>query len=290
MNNVCLAEKDALNVYLDAVEHLPPTPDLMIKLIELFRKPDRDIDEIIELMRQDPSVTTEVLRRCNSSFFGNDEPVLDIYDAVFQLGFYEVYRISVALFGLQTISMAKLAECIPIEALWRHSAITAIVGGVIARQLSESEGLVFTAGLLHDIGRIVLASQEGPRYAELLRQHGMHGTVLNDAEKAAFGFNHCEVGARLLSRWGVPESVFMPVLCHHQIASLETFQRMSAIVCLANLMAHCIDENGPDKPCELPEAALAMTLLGLEPADKLELEKRAREEMKHLSSLLVTGK
>lgn len=78
MSSVCALETARLDSYLNGIDYLPPTPTLMIRLIGLFQQPDRDVDEVIELMRQDPSLTAEVLRRCNTSFFGNEEPVTDI--------------------------------------------------------------------------------------------------------------------------------------------------------------------------------------------------------------------
>jgi putative nucleotidyltransferase with HDIG domain len=287
MNDICTLGPTGLDRYLDAVEHLPPTPTFMLKLIELFRRPDRDVDEIVVLLEQDPSLTTEVLRRCNSSFFGHETPVTDINEAVFRLGFYEVYRLTVALFGLQAMSTAKMAKSVPVEKLWRHSAVTAIIGGAMARDLGESEGIVFTAGLLHDVGKIVLASAEGARYGDLLAKHGDCGATLSDAERAAFGFNHSEVGARLLNRWHVPEEVFMPVLFHHETEWSGPFERSAAIVSLANLMAHCIDKTGAEKPCELPEAVHAMELLKLNHESMMRLEELAREDVEQLSSLFA---
>jgi putative nucleotidyltransferase with HDIG domain len=244
------------------------------------------MDEIVDLMRQDPPVTAEVLRRCNSSFFGNEKPVADVYEAVFRMGFYEVYRITVALFGLQAMSMAKVAKCIQAEAIWRHSAITAIAGGVVARELGESEGLVFTAGLLHDVGKIVLALKEGDRYGELLQQHTGSGSTLNEAEQARFGVNHGELGASLLNRWGMPEEVFVPVLGHHEVSWSGPFERLAAIVNLANLMAHCLEKTSSEKPCELSEAVHAMQLLGLKNEDMPALELQSRSDIKRMSSLL----
>ncbi len=289
MSTLVSPEKDKLDGYLDAIEHLPPTPTLMIKLIELFRQPERDVDEIVGLMRQDPSLTAEVLRGCNSSFFGHEAPITDIREAVFRLGFYEIYRISVAVFGMQSMSTAKVAHSFEVAVLWLHSAMTAIAGGVIARELGESEGIVFTAGLLHDVGKIVLASAEGTRYAELLQQHGLLGTATNDAEKAMFGFDHGEVGARLLSRWGVPPQVSVPVLCHHHLSWSGPFERLAAIVSLANLMARCIEGTAPEKPCEVPEAGHALELLGLKHEDMLAVEHLVRSDIKRLGSLLVAS-
>ena len=260
-NNLCLPERNKLDSYLATAECLPPTPGLMIKLIALFRQPDRDVDEIVELMRQDPSVTTELLRRCNRSFFANEEPVTDITESVFRLGFYEVYRITVALFGQQAMSTAKINGSFEVEELWRHSVLAAIAGGAVARDVGESEGSAFTAGLLHDIGKIVLASVEGARYVELLRQHGHFGNSLDESEKEAFGFGHAEIGARLLRKWGVPDEVIVPVLSHHNQSWPEPFGRLAAIVNLANLMAHCIEKTPQTNPVNCPRRSMQWNCL-----------------------------
>lgn len=277
---------DKLDQYLGGIEHLPPRPTLMIRLMELFQQPDRDIDEIASLMRQDPSLTAEVLRRCNGSFFGNDEPVTDFNEAVFRLGFYEVYRISVATFSVQAMAVTKTIKGLEVEKLWRHSAITAIIGGVLARELEESEGAAFTAGLLHDVGKIVLASAEGARYGELLKQHGDFGTSLNDAEMGQIGFSHGEIGAHLLGRWGVPELICQPVLTHHHETWSGPHERLAAIVSLANQMAHCAANCGLDHDCQKHGLIPAMQLLELSRDELRNLKLAARGDLKRLGALL----
>jgi putative nucleotidyltransferase with HDIG domain len=290
MNNPGTITKDELDRYLDTVEHLPPTPALMIRLIELFRQPDRDVDEIVEVMRQDPSLTAEVLRRCNSSFYGNETPVTDINDAIFQVGFHDVYCMTVALFGQQSLSSNQaVGKTMDVEVLWRHSALTAIASGTLARELGDSEGIAFTAGLLHDVGKIVLASAEGPVYAQLLKEYAHSGAPLNHAEKNEFGFSHDEIGARLLKRWGVPEQISEPVLHHHDTGWPESSGHLAAIICLADLMTHSLDGTSQEMPDELPEAAPAMTFLGLKPESMPALVQAARSDMKRLSSLLSTS-
>jgi putative nucleotidyltransferase with HDIG domain len=287
MNCPVATDTDSLDKYLDTVDYLPPTPTLMIKLIDLFQQPDRDVDEIVSLMQQDPALTAEVMRRCNRSFFGGEHPVMDVNEAIFRLGFYEIYRLAVTLFGLKAVSLAKVVARLEVEILWRHSAITAITAGTIARELGEAEGVAFTAGLLHDVGKIVLASAGGLVYAELLEQHGHFGRELCEAENVEFGFDHGDIGARLLVRWGVPDSVSMPVLNHHQMSWSGEFGRLAAIVNLANLMGHYIQENIPGKFKGLPEASHAMDLLGIKPEDLLAIKQLARSDIKRLSSMLT---
>ncbi len=283
------SQPDKLDRYLDTVKCLPPSPGLMIKLIELFRQPDHDVDEIVELMRQDLSVTAELLRRCNSTFFYDEKPVTDVRESVFRLGFYEVYRVTVTLLGRKAMSPAEAAGTAEMDALWRHSLITAMTAGALARHLAEQEGSAFTAGLLHDVGKIILAQAEAPDYWKILQKYGHFGESLAKAEKKAFGFEHGEIGARLLNRWGVPASIVLPVLNHHKKDWPEPFTKLEAIVSLANIMSHCIERYGCDKCCELPEAQNAMAALGLDIENKLALEDVVRNELNSVGPLLGAG-
>jgi len=287
MNAVYLPEKDKLYGYLDQVESLPTTPSLMVKLINLVQEPDRDPGDLVQLMKHDPAVTAQVLHRCNSPVYGEEEPVTDLEEALFRLGFLEVYRIAVSLFGLQTISTVRAAQAMHVETLWRHSAITAIIGGTIARELGESEGIAFTAGLLHDVGKIVLAMEEKSHYADLCRECGTSGIPIHEAEKAAFGFSHSEVGALLLHRWGVPEQVFLPVLSHHDAFWTGPHERTAAIVYLANLIAHHSEPAISGNLCEMPEAFHALELLELQTTDLPRLQQMALIEILRLGSLLT---
>ena len=174
-----------------------------------------------------------------------------------------------------------------VETLWRHSAITAIIGGTIARELGESEGIAFTAGLLHDVGKIVLAMEEKSHYADLCRECGTSGIPIHEAEKAAFGFSNSEVGALLLHRWGVPEQVFLPVLSHHDAFWTGPHERTAAIVYLANLIAHHSEPAISGNLCEMPEAFHALELLELQTTDLPRLQQMALIEILRLGSLLT---
>lgn len=289
MSDIFVAEQDKLHCYLDKVERLPPAPSLMVKLIGLARQPDRDPGDLVQLMKHDPAVTAEVLHRCNSPVYGEEEPVTDLQEALFRLGFIEVYRIAVGLFGRQTIATVRAAQAMQVEALWRHSTITAIIGGTLAREMGEPEGISFTAGLLHDVGKVVLAMAENTRYADLQREYGMSGVPMYEAEKAAFGFSHSEVGALLLHRWGVPEDVSKPVLGHHDAFWTGPYDRTTAIVYLANLIAHHSEPAEPDRLCEMPDATHSLELLGLRAGDLPRLQQIALMDVLRLGSLLTTG-
>lgn len=244
------------------------------------------MDDVAALLSQDPSLTAEILRRSNSSQFGAEEPTLDVFDAIMRMGYYEVYQIAVTAFSRKTMAVEKPIGLIKADELWRHSGTTAVLSRLLAFQAGEDEGIAYTAGLLHDIGKMVFALAEGPKYAELMGQVGNSGRALADAERAAFGFDHAAVGARLLERWQVPSDVSMPVAYQHEADLPKGAPRMYAIIALGNILAHHLEKISGKKPFELPEAAAAMAVLHINNNELATLAQRAREEIKTMESLL----
>jgi putative nucleotidyltransferase with HDIG domain len=235
-------DPQVLDTYIDGIKHLPPTPTLMVQLIELFRQPDTDADEIVSLLSRDPALSVEVLRRCNSAYYGLDTPVMDINEAVFRMGFYEVYQMTITLFGMRALTPKQNVPGFSAEALQRHSNVTAIAAGALALQADESEGIAFTAGLLHDVGKLVLALGERDKYVAVLEECRSSGASLSETEKTIFGFNHDELGARLLQRWGVPVEVVMPALSHNDPEPSGDWHRFVAITNLGSRMANHIEQ------------------------------------------------
>jgi putative nucleotidyltransferase with HDIG domain len=277
---------DKLDNYIEKVKNLPVTPTVMVRLVALFQQPDRDVDDIVNLMRQDPSLTAEVLRHSNSAYFGHDEPIVDVFEAITRVGFYEVYKTAVAKLGSQTLQAQRGASSADVEKLWRHSSLTAVTSGVIARRTQADEGLAFTAGLLHDVGKIVLSLAEGPKYTAMVRELGEGGPPLQGAEALLFGFGHSEVGARLLAKWGLPEEISVPVLHHHKVCWVEPFERICAVVSLGNIMAHGIDASIPGQPYDSQESLCAMRVLRLEEDDMAALLEDAQSDVKQMAGLL----
>jgi putative nucleotidyltransferase with HDIG domain len=274
------ADPGQLDAYIASVKHLPPTPTLMIQLIELFRQPDADVDEIVTLLRRDPALSVEVLRRCNSVFFAHDEPVMDINEAVFRMGFYEVYQMTVSLSGMKALTPKQNVPGFPAETLQRHSNIAAIASGALALEVGESEGIAFTAGLLHDVGKLVLALGERDKYVAVVEECRNSGASLSETEKMIFGFNHDEVGARLLQRWGVPVEVVMPALGHNDPKPSGEWQRFVAITNLGSRMANFIEQETAVKPFgELPGVKPVADFLKVKDTQVSEWEKVVRAKV-----------
>ncbi|HTR42973.1 MAG TPA: HDOD domain-containing protein [Pseudomonadales bacterium] len=281
------AEYELLDAYLDSIKHLPPEPTLLVELIDLFRNPDADVDEIVAVLRRDTALSVEVLRRCNSSYFGLDTPVTDINEAVFQLGFHEVYQMTVSLSGMQTMKPKEAIPGFSAEALQRHSSIAAIAAGELALEVDESEGIAFTAGLLHDVGKLVLALGEREKYVAMMDDCKRTGASLSEKEKNLFGFNHDEVGARLLQRWGVPVEVVTPALRHNSPKPDGEWQRFVAITSMASRLANHIEQEKVLVPFILLPGVRPLTeFLQLSNSQIPEWETSVRNKVREMPELL----
>lgn len=278
-------DPNVLDTYIDGIKHLPPTPTLMVQLIELFRQPDVDADDIVALLSRDPALSVEVLRRCNSAWFAQDTPVMDINEAVFRMGFYEVYQLTITLFGMRALTPKQNVPGFSAESLQRHSNITAIAAGALALEANEPEGIAFTAGLLHDVGKLVLALGERDKYVAVIEECRTSGTSLSETEKMVFGFNHDEVGARLLQRWGVPVEVVMPALGHNNPEPAGESHRCVAITNLGSRMANYVEEKRPATPfVQLPGVKPFTDFLKLRDNQLTKWEQAVRAKVEQLTA------
>lgn len=249
---------EGTNRYIDKVSTLPISPTLVTQLLQVFREPDQEIDEVVRLISYEPALTAEILKRCNSSYFAGQEPAGDIFESVSRLGFYEVYQMVVALFGAGTKSLDGATEGLDVEKLWHHSVTTAVGASLLADEVGESKPVAFTAGLLHDIGKLVLASIERQRYAEILQRAEQEKGLLVQYEREAFGTDHSEVGGELMAHWKLPEEIVLAVQHHHDGIVGGGFNRLAIIVELADIIALDL-EQGPQSGHR--DSALAVSCL-----------------------------
>jgi putative nucleotidyltransferase with HDIG domain len=277
---------DRIDQYLSRVDHLPPAPTLVVELLDLFKQPDRDLDRVVELIAHDPSLTAEVLKLCNSAFFGGDDPVDDMFTAVMRVGFFEVYRLVVGVFGANAIGRASAAGGPLAVQMWQHSVTAAVAAETLAERIQVNKGVAFTAALLHDIGQMVLASVEGPRYAQWHEKPEVSGQSRLASENAAFGLDHAQIGARLLARWNFPPNLVNAVSSHHDPIQGKPFERLAAIVNLANVIAYRISSDQGVVPVEFQDGNGVLSMLRLTADDLPDLVEQTKEGLVKVKALM----
>jgi putative nucleotidyltransferase with HDIG domain len=270
--------------YLNGVSGLPSAPALLIQLLALFRAPDPDLDRVVELVGCDPSLTAQILRASNSARFAGEQPVVDMFEAVTRMGMSQVYYLVVSLLAARVKSMPEAGKGVDQEELWRHSVAVSVSASIIAEETGQAAAVAFTAGLLHDIGKLVLASKEGGAYAGLLQKAKEERTPLSALERAALGIDHAELGGELMRRWNLPPDVVAAVRNHHSLEVVPPYQRLTATVQIGDILGHLLF--GEDVAGEGLQDSPSFGLLGLTYEDFDRLLGKTQAGMDKLKGLL----
>lgn len=210
--------QDSLKHLVSQMESLPSLPSLYTKVVELIQSPDGSIKKIGEVIAKDLAMTAKILQLVNSAFFGIPRHISNPAQAACLLGLDTIKALILSI-GIFTKFEQKRFAHFGIENLWNHSIKT----GAIAKKVADKEGAdryladnAFMAGLLHDVGKLVLVSNVPEKYEEVIETKKDQNMTLNEAEQSVFGATHADVGAYLTGLWGFPDAIVEAVAFHHR--------------------------------------------------------------------------
>lgn len=232
-----------LSELVNNLEALPPAPEVLPRLVEIMKDPDTDTNSIVSLIQTDPAIMAGVLKLCNSAIYSPPSPVTDISDAVSILGINETYRIVNVVTSGQYMDDALTSMEIQKGGLWKHSLAVALFMDIIAADSMKFDGLTYTLGLLHDIGKLALHHGCGEHYANVFRKVEEDQVAINVAEIDTFGFDHAEVGAKILETWGFPKEVYLPIRYQYDPSAAGEFTELAGALQIANWAASAIGCN-----------------------------------------------
>lgn len=271
------------------VTELVSFPQVYLRLSELLEEPTATTRDIGKLIAQDPSLTLGVLKLANSPLYGLTRQVETVNHAVTVLGKRQIIELVLAT------SVGKVIEGIPndvydMDDFWRHSIFCGIVTRELARECRHADAdSSFVAGLLHDIGQLVLFNRF-PGQSRVVLELVMDREVpipLFLAERKVFGFDHAVLGGRLLERWNLPERLRECVEFHHEPALATGFPVEVALIHIANSLT-----NTPGTELD-PQTAMeridrvCWSRTGLTPGQVEPLLERARESVDALHALFA---
>jgi putative nucleotidyltransferase with HDIG domain len=275
-----------LDDYINKVKSLPPAPRILPELLSLLRKDDIDADRVVKLIAFDPGITAAVLRLCNSAYFAGASPASDLQEAVTRLGFRQVYQLVAAVSGSKMLGPSQKGYGIDAGELWEHSVVSAVAAQLIARNSGDDESLAFTATLLHDIGKIVLAEALEHIYTDLVENSQSQQTPLIETEKRLLGVQHAEIGGRLLARWNFPENIVNAVWFHHQPSGAQDHQRLASQVYLGNMVSYFMGYGFGHHAFALRGRTDALDILNLKPECLPEYMIKTFEQLQMVQSLV----
>ncbi len=222
------------------LDKVPPIAGAVMELLRSLDDENLDAAGLAKKIGHDPVLSARLLKIVNSPFYGVAGKVGSLQEAVMVLGFSSVRRLALAVSLNASFPVHGEGEADP-RRLWRHSFCTALCAQALARHARVDADAAFTAGLLHDIGRIALIAADAQRFAAVLAARPQHAD-LDAAEIAVLGFSHAEFGARLLERWHLPQTLVRAVEFHHLPDTAPT-DALTDLVSIADSLAHAITSN-----------------------------------------------
>jgi putative nucleotidyltransferase with HDIG domain len=209
---------DRLKRTLNLIENFPSIPSVYVELTETLKNNEASMEEIGAIIIRDPSLTIKLLQIVNSPYYGLPMPVTDPQKAVHLLGL-DIVKGFVLSSGIFKQYEQSSAVCLQIDTLWQHSLKSANIVRQIAKRenlAKEIEEASFVACLLHDVGKIIIASNFPNEHKEICNRTASDDLPFWHAEQMVLGVTHAEIGAYLLGLWGLPLTVIKAVQEHHR--------------------------------------------------------------------------
>lgn len=281
----CDSVAPTLEMILDQVPALPPATQILPKLLAALCDSDTDISRIAELVAFDPGLTVKLIQLCNSAALGGEIRVTDVSQAVNRVGVNCVFQLVAALTGNNVWKSPAIVNVLEADRIWEHSVTVALAAGILAKDKNENDSAAFTAGLLHESGKIVMAQAFREDYQRLLAEHADSSEQLVTQERAAYGFDYPEAGSRMLARQSFPEEIVTSIAHQHRPEEADTHTRAAALLSIANTLAAWARNPTVDAAHEEEANPEALRILDLKPKFLLYYCERIEEEFKFANAL-----
>jgi len=270
---------------VQGIHDLPSLPAVVMDLLGSLEQEDIDISVLAKKVAHDPALTAKTLRLANAPAFGLQARVATIQQAVTFLGFQATRNL---------ITTAAITGCFPAgrcpgfddKAFWRHASASAICARALARRMRFNQDIAFTAGLLHDVGQLVLASSQPAAYGAVLAWRKQQGCSLLQAERAVLGIDHVDAGVALASHWQFSDTLRQAIVRHHD-PDTPGAGLLAAIVHVADAIVHALDLAGDEDELVPPLSTVAWEAMGLNEEAYLHLFRETEQQFGEMSAIMT---
>jgi HD-like signal output (HDOD) protein len=236
--------QDKLTEIVDKVQKLPTLPSVANKITSLINDPTCTAIRLAEVINKDQSLTTRVLRLVNSAFYSLSAEVTNVKHGIALLGFKTISQmvISISVFD---VFAGKYGEEFDRRGFWKHSIGCGVISKIVAQRTQyPKEDDCFTAGLLHDIGKVVLDQYLHEDMIQVIQRTREKEISFGDAEEEVLGLNHADIGGQVMKKWNIPLPVLVAVQHHHQTPNERNGSSFSQdlivdIVRLSDVLCKC---------------------------------------------------
>lgn len=275
--------------------NLPTLPTVAARLLELVGDAEFDENALAAIISEDPVLAARLLRMCHAT---SGQPVTGIRAAIRSLGYEQVRDISLEASMVHVFSAARPVGGFDLQRFWDHCTAVGVVARMLALKLfPEMASEAFTAGLLHDIGKVILLQYLDSDFAQALAQSRSRGMELWESEREVLGVDHGQIGAWLAEHWRLPRSLQEVMQYHHDLGRAQINRDLVALVTFADLLCRILkagDGGNCAAPVFSPALATHMAAWGLPPRQEslqpLLLEIMAELNRRHLTHYDLEGR
>lgn len=277
--------KDKMIGYLRVVDDLPALPAIVFELERALQDETYGATEVAFIIEEDVTLTANILKTVNSAFFGSRGTISSVREAVARLGSKEIRRLATTFGVLRAFhDVGPHLDPIP---FWKHSLLVGLAARATVENMRGNPFLeeeAYTAGLLHDVGVLILDQYFPDEYVQVAERLNGVDTPRAETERAVLGIDHGEIGSYLLDVWNLPEDIVESVQWHHQLERAPEHERIQARTLLfADTVAKRM-ESGDNGREEIERAA--ETLLEIEPKTVAAILDAVRKEQRLSQAIL----
>lgn len=208
--------RPGIQVALARLTDMPALPNVVARLTRLIADPKTTASDINDALSSDPGLVARILRLVNSPYYGFSRRIATVTNAVVILGFSQVRSLALSAFIFDKLAGAEREVRFDINALWRHSLGAAFMAAGIARHIdAKLEEDAFICGLLHDLGKFVMARNVPEHLGMVLDVVRSEDIQFNEAEHRCLDYDHAQLGAAIIERWNLPDTLVEAVRRHH---------------------------------------------------------------------------
>ena len=221
---------------------IPTMPTIAGKVMQIVNDPKSNADDVAKFISKDVALTSKVLRLANSAFYGIPRTISSVNSAIVILGFNTIRSLVLSASVIKIFPAKPGMASFDRKAFWKHSFVAGMAARMLAahlrrRKLVDLE-IAFSAGLLHDIGKLILEQFASQEYQQVMKLALEKGQPLFQVEKTMLGLTHAEVSGMLVDKWQMPIELKLPITSHHHPLEEREMPEMAALIHLANHLAH----------------------------------------------------
>ena len=250
---------------LDGAADLAALPQVVMRVMDLTNDPKATATDLEKIIALDQALAAKILTLANSSYYGLPRRVSTLREAVVFLGFKTLRNMAMTITTFNLFLGRSDTPALARRALWRHSVDTGqcarIITGLLPPLIQEAVGVdqAYTCGLLHDVGKMALDRSRHALFVSITQIAHTHHARFSVIEAEVLPFGHGQIGASLATRWNLPPMLCEAIAYHHTPRAAEINPKLTATICLANEIAHYLEEETEDR--ETPESLAAWDIL-----------------------------